>query len=216
MTTKINAELVKILSKDRNLRPEADQILERLSVQKDSLPTARQKESLLFCCKLLDSAVVLDDAIQQTLEKVEEKPDAEYVSQPESGIANQVVGTALAPRKDSAPTTNRPMPELVGQNVSIEGVPLDGEAASLWDNLSKAGAAVEAEQLATAPFDGMIETAERIRQQAANLRQLGSNQFLADFSEAFNDPALVERVKLQALGKLPPEWADRLNSKTKD
>jgi hypothetical protein len=287
MTTKINAELVKILSKDRNLRPEAEQILERLSVQKDSLPTARQKESLLFCCKLLDSAVALDEAIQQTLKNEKEKPDAEYVSntiaqqknineaqlqeiaarysmgdriseitsalklkpegitteqfeqfrevceQVQQGMALPMVaqgvlnkakakpsasggGTALAQRKDSAPTTNRPMPELVGQNVSIEGVPLDGEAASLWDNLSKAGAAVEAEQLATAPFDGMIETAERIRQQAANLRQRGSNQFLADFSEAFNDPALVERVKLQALGKLPPEWADRLNSETKD
>jgi hypothetical protein len=77
--TKINAELVKILSKDRNLRLEAEQILERLSVPKAAPPTLGQKESLQFCCKLLDSAVGLEDAIKQTLEKVKEKPDAEYV-----------------------------------------------------------------------------------------------------------------------------------------
>jgi hypothetical protein len=78
MTTKINPELGRILSKDKSLRPEAKQILEQLSVPKDASPTSEQKESLQFCCKLLDSAVGLDDAIQQTLEKVKEKPDAEY------------------------------------------------------------------------------------------------------------------------------------------
>jgi hypothetical protein len=79
MTTKINSELVKILSKDKNLRLEAEQILERLSVPKDAPPASGQKESLQLCCKLLDSAVSLDDAIKQVLEKVKEKPDAEYV-----------------------------------------------------------------------------------------------------------------------------------------
>jgi hypothetical protein len=287
MTTKINAELVKILSKDRNLRPEAEQILERLSVQKDSLPTARQKESLLFCCKLLDSAVAIDEAIQQTLENAKEKPDAEYVptsaiqqkpineaqlneiaarysmgdriseitsalklkpegitteqfeqfrevcEQVQQGMALPMVaqgvlnkakakpsesggGTALAQRKESTLTTDRPFPAIVEQSQEIDGIPMDGDAAAAWSNLSKAGAAVEADKLATAPFDGMIETAERIREQAANLKQRGSNQFLQDFNEAFNDPALIERVKAQALGKLPPEWADRLNSKTQD
>jgi hypothetical protein len=214
MTTKINAELVKILSKDKNLRAETEQILERLSISKDTAPTLGQKESLLFCCKLLDSAVALDEAIQQTLEKAKEKPDAEYVPQP--GSTNQAVGAALAQRKDSTLTTDRPFPAIVEQSHEIDGIPLDGDAAAAWSNLSKAGAAVEADKLATAPFDGMIETAERIREQAANLKQRGSNQFLQDFNEAFNDPALIERVKAQALGKLPPEWADRLNSKTQD
>jgi hypothetical protein len=286
MTTKINAALVKILNKDNNLRAEAEQILERLSISKDTAPTSGQKESLLFCCKLLDSAVALDDAIQQTLEKAKEKPDAEYLpnaiaqqkttneaelqeiaarysmgdriseimsalqlktesitteqfeqfrevcEQVQQGIDLGIVaqgvlnkakakpsvsggGTALAQRKESAPTTTRPFPAIVEQSQEIEGILLDGEAATVWDNLSIAGATFEAENLATAPFDGMIETAERIREQAANLKQLGSNRFLQDFNEAFNDPALLERVQEQALGKLPPEWADRLNSKTK-
>jgi hypothetical protein len=290
MTSKINAELAKILSKDKNLRPEAEQILERLSIMKDTAPTSAQKESLQLCCKLLDSAVAFDEAIKQTLEKAKEKPDAEYVPsaitqqkttneaqlkeiaarysmgdriqefmtalqfKPESltteqfeqfrvvceqvkqgmelsmvaqGVLNQAkaqpgkaqpeaVGTALAQRKDSTLTTDRPFPTIVEQSQEIEGIPIDGDAAAAWGNLSKAGAAVEADKLATAPFDGMIETAERIRDQAAKLKQLGSNRFLQDFNEAFNDPALIERVKEQALGKLPTEWADRLNSKTKD
>jgi hypothetical protein len=79
MTTKINSELGRILTKDKNLRPEAKQILERLSVHKEASPTLEQKESLQLCCKLLDSAVGLDDAIKQVLERVKEKPDSEYV-----------------------------------------------------------------------------------------------------------------------------------------
>jgi hypothetical protein len=169
--------------------------------------TTDQFEQFRIVCEQVKQGMELSIVAQEVLNQAKAQLGK---AQPEA------VGTALAPRRDAGLATDRPFPAILEQSQEIEGIPLDGEAATLWDNLSKAGAAVEAEQLATAPFDGMIETAERIRQQAANLRQRGSNQFLSDFSEAFNDPALVERVKLQALGKLPPEWADRLNSKTKD
>jgi hypothetical protein len=192
------------------------EISSALKLKPESI-TTEQFEQFRMVCEQVQQGMELPMVAQGVLNKAQAKPavsGGKAQSGPES--ANQAVGTALAQRKDSAPTTNRTKPGLVEQSAAIEGVPLDGEAAAVWDNLSKAGAAVEAERLATAPFDGMIETAERIRQQAANLKQRGSNQFLGDFSEAFNDPALIERVKTQALGKLPPEWADRLNSKTKD
>jgi hypothetical protein len=186
------------------------ELMSALKLKPESI-TAEQFEQFREVCEQVQQSMDLGMVANAQLEKGKA---AKAQSAPASG--NQAVGTALASRKDSAPTTNRPFPATVGQSEELDDIPLDGEAATLWDSLSKAGAAVEAENLATAPFDGMIDAAERIRRQAANLRQRGSNQFLGDFSEAFNDPALVERVKLQALGKLPPAWADRLNSKTKD
>jgi hypothetical protein len=169
--------------------------------------TAEQFEQFRVVCEQVQQGMDLGIVAQGVLNKTKAKPS---IPGPERG------GAALTQRKESTLTTDRPFPAIVEQSQEIDGIPLDGDAAAAWSNLSKAGAAVEADKLATAPFDGMIETAERIREQAANLKQRGSNQFLQDFNEAFNDPALIERVKAQALGKLPPEWADRLNSKTKD
>jgi hypothetical protein len=284
MTTKINAELVKILSKDKNLRPEAEQILERLSISKDTAPTLGQKESLLFCCKLLDSAVALDKAIQQTLEKAKEKPDAEYVpnakaphqeyaqqrpineaqlkeiaaryslgdriseitsalqlktesitteqfeqfrvvcEQVQQGIDLGIVaqgvlnkaqakpsvsggGTALTQRKESAPTTTRPMPELVEQSaVRIEHTPLKGEASDLWNKIADIGASADAETLATSPFDGIKKASVRIRAEANALEQHGEQIYFEKFGKAFNDPALLKKVAEQNLGKFPKEW----------
>jgi hypothetical protein len=193
MTTKINAELVKILSKDKSMRPEAEQILERLSVQKDSLPTARQKESLLFCCKLLDSAVALDDAIQQTLEKVEEKPDAEYVSQPESGIANQVVGIALAPRA---------MPGLITQgNTSIEGIPLDleGSMTHLWDETLGQRVDQDAAAIVKAPFDAINDASESIAPDKLYKNYRG--RYFHDMKVKLDSPEMIAYAKDLAKGK---------------
>jgi hypothetical protein len=283
MTTKINPELAKILSKDKSLRPDAEQILERLSVQKDSLPNASQKEALLFCCKLLDSAVAIDEAIVQTLENAKEKPDAEYVptsaiqqkpineaqlkeiaarysmgdriseinsalklkpegitteqfeqfrevcEQVQQGMALPMVaqgvlnkakatpsasggGTALAPRKDSTLTTDRPFPAIVEQGaVKIEHAPLDGEAAALWGKVADIGASTDAQTLANSPFDGIREASDRIRAEANGLKQHGAQIYFEKFGKAFNDPALLKKVAEQNLGKFPPEWD--LNSK---
>jgi hypothetical protein len=179
------------------------ELISALKLKPESI-AVEQFEQFRMVCEQVQHGMALPMVAQGVLNQAKAKP---------SGSGG---GTALAQRKESTLTTDRPFPAIVGQSQEIDGIPMDGDAAAAWGSLSKAGAAVEADKLATAPFDGMIETAERIRDQAAKLKQLGSNQFLQDFNEAFNDPALIERVKDQALGKLPPEWADRLNSKTKD
>lgn len=208
--TKLNPGLIKILSKDNNLRPEAEQILERLSISKDTVPSSGQKESLQLCCKLLDSAVGFDDAIAQTLD-AKGKPDAEYVPQLAPASGNQAVDTALAPRKASTPTT-RSFPGLVEQSVArIEHAPLDGEASELWGKVADIGASVDAETLATSPFDGIKKASERIRAEANALEQHGEQIYFEKFGKAFNDPALLKKVAEQNLGKFPPEWD--LNSK---
>jgi hypothetical protein len=182
------------------------EITSALKLKPESI-TTEQFEQFRVVCEQVKQGMDLGMVAPGVLNKAKAKPS---VPGPERD------GTALAQRQESTLTTDRPFPAIVEQSQEIEYIPMDGDAAAAWGSLSKAGAAVEADKLATAPFDGMIETAERIREQAAKLKQLGSNRFLQDFNEAFNDPALIERVKEQALGKLPPEWADRLNSKTKD
>ena len=291
MTTKIIAALVKILSKDNNLRAEAEQILERLSISKDTAPTSGQKESLLFCCKLLDSAVALDDAIQQTLEKAKEKPDAEYVpntkvsssramtlqenetelreiaarysmsdriqefmadlqfdpksmtneqfeqfrqvcEQVQQGIALPMVvqgvlnqakakpsvpegkslpergGAALVQRKE-----DRPLPSFVAgtgitavAEVDLTGIPLEDGVAKTWDEVAKVGAASDADSLAGAPFDGIIEGSEFINEKAEALKQHGFNLYMKKFDEEMHDPGLVKRVEDKYLGKFPARW----------
>jgi hypothetical protein len=193
MTTKINSELIKILSKDKNLRLEAEQILERLSVQKDSLPTARQKESLLLCCKLLDSAVALDDAIQQTLEKAKEKPDAEYVPQPEPGSASQAVGTSLAPRT---------MPGLITQgNASIEGIPLDleGSMTHLWDETLGQRVDQDAAAIVKAPFDAINDASESIAPD--KLYENYRGRYFHDMKVKLDSPEMIAYAKDLAKGK---------------
>jgi hypothetical protein len=286
MTTKINAELVKILSKDKNLRPEAEQVLERLSISKDAIPTARQKESLLFCCKLLDSAVAIDEAIQQTLENAKEKPDAEYVPnaiaqqktineaqlkeiaaryvmrdripeissalklKPESmtneqfeqfreaceqvqqgidleivaqGVLNKasakpsVPGGKTHPEKGGAALTqrkeDRPLPSFATgtaitavAEVDLTGIPVDDGVATTWDEVAKVGAASDADALAGAPFDGIIEGSDYVNEKAEALKQHGFNLYMEKFDDAMHDPELAKRVEDKYLGKFPARW----------
>lgn len=199
------AELQKIAAR-YSMGDRMPEITSALKLKPESI-TAEQLEQFRVVCEQVQQGMDLGMVANAQLEKGKApKP------QPESGSPNQAVGTALAPRKESAPTTTRPMPDLVKQGaVKIEHVPLEGEAADLWGKIADIGASVDAETLATSPFDGIKKASARIRAEANALEQYGSQVYLEKFGKAFNDPALLKKVAEQNLGKFPSEWD--LNSK---
>jgi hypothetical protein len=188
MTTKINPESAKILTKGKTLRPEAEQILERLSIQKDSPPTPKQKEALLLTCKLLDSAVSLDEAIKQALTNIKKDDGTEYVSAEGGAIAK----------------TNRTQMTVVP--VELAAIPLDSDVAKNWDAVASQGASKDAQQLAGAPYDGIIEGSNIVSNEAEALKQHGYNLYMNSFSKVMNDPGFVKQVEEKYLGKFPPHW----------
>jgi hypothetical protein len=199
MTTKINAELVKILSKDQNLRLEAEQILERLSVPKNTPPTLGQKESLQFCCKLLDSAVALDDAIKQTLEK--DKSDAVKAKSvvPEVSVsegANREVSAALAPTKD------RPMPGLAVQDNAPSWRPSrDVKAIQLAESEMKEAAKDIAQAVSGAPFGGINDAVDYAESQIRAIRGEWSDAVFDQVEDELNSDEMSFFLEKTYVGK---------------
>jgi hypothetical protein len=108
-----------------------------------------------------------------------------------------------------APTGSKPMPKLVPrktQPVDLEGIPIDGGVATYWGHVAKAGATADADALAGAPFDGIVEGSEFVGEREEALRQHGFNLYMTNFDEAMKDPELIKRVEEKYLGKLPERW----------
>jgi hypothetical protein len=157
--------------------------------------TTEQFEQFRVVCEQVQQGMDLGIVAQGVLNKAKAQPSV------------PVDGAALAQRKESKLTTDRPMPELVEQSAAkIEHTPLKGEASDLWGKIADIGASVDAETLATSPFDGIKKASERIRAEANALEQHGEQIYFEKFGKAFNDPALLKKVAEQNLGKFPPEW----------
>jgi hypothetical protein len=190
----INEAQLKEIAARYSMSDRTPEITSALKLKLESM-TAEQFEQFRVVCEQVQQGMDLGIVAQGVLNKAKAQPSV------------PVDGAALAQRKESKLTTDRPMPELVEQSAAkIEHTPLKGEASDLWGKIADIGAAVDAETLATSPFDGIKKASERIRAEANALEQHGEQIYFEKFGKAFNDPALLKKVAEQNLGKFPPEW----------
>lgn len=90
--------------------------------------------------------------------------------------------------------------------VDLTGIPVDDGVAKSWDEVAQVGAASDADTLAGAPFDGIIEGSDYVNDKAEALKQHGFNLYMEKFDEAMHDPELAKRVEDKYLGKFPARW----------
>lgn len=90
--------------------------------------------------------------------------------------------------------------------VDLTGIPVHDGVANTWDEVAKVGAASDADALAGAPFDGIIEGSDYVNDKAEALKQHGFNLYMEKFDEAMHDPELAKRVEDKYLGKFPARW----------
>jgi hypothetical protein len=90
--------------------------------------------------------------------------------------------------------------------VDLTGIPVDDGVATAWVEVAKVGAASDADALAGAPFDGIIEGSDYVNEKAEALKQHGFNLYMEKFDEAMHDPELAKRVEDKYLGKFPARW----------
>jgi hypothetical protein len=182
-----------------------DRIPEILAGMKLNPETMTDEQLTLFktVCQQLQSGIAFDMAVQSvTLQKQNKGKKTTTQTMPEFA-SQQEPGSAIAPTKD------KPMPGLVPrsvQPVDLTGIPVDDGVANNWDDVAKVGAASDADNLAGAPFDGIIEGSEYVNDKTEALKQHGFNLYMEKFDEAMHDPELVKRVEDKYLGKFPARW----------
>jgi hypothetical protein len=121
---------------------------------------------------------------------------------------------AIKAKAESSMKVDRPLPSFPATEtglktvakVDLTGIPVDDGVAKTWDEVAKVGAASDADTLAGAPFDGIIEGSDYVNDKAEALKQHGFNLYMDKFDEAMHDPELAKRVEDKYLGKFPARW----------
>lgn len=129
-------------------------------------------------------------------------------------VAKHKESHAIKAKAESSMKGDRPLPSFPATEtglktvakVDLTGIPVDDGVAKTWDEVAKVGAASDADTLAGAPFDGIIEGSDYVNDKAEALKQHGFNLYMEKFDEAMHDPELAKRVEDKYLGKFPARW----------
>ena len=195
----INEAQLKEIADRYSLSDRVPEITSALKLKPESI-TTEQFEQFRIVCEQVQKGMDLQMVANAQLDKgkaAKAKPAMpEFASQSEPG-------SAIAPTKD------KPKSGLIArttQPVDLTGIPIDGGVARYWDRIAEVGAAADADDLAGAPFDGIVEGSEFVGDKAEALRQHGFNLYMEKFDTAMKDPELIKRVEDKYLGKLPERW----------